>query len=205
MCGGSLIASNKVLTAAHCTSFGKAPPTNFRVRLGVHNSRQSVGSEDGDVEVGVQMYSTFNTDPSTFDNDLAILTLDKHVSYTANISPVCLATKDPPPASNCYATGWGYTETGWIDVLKQVVLPISNETECLQEIGGPIYGKLCAGAQNGRDTCQGDSGGPLVCLMDNIWNLVGVTSYGNADCGTVGRPGIYAKITTYRDWIMRSL
>lgn len=205
MCGGSLVAHNKIITAAHCTAFGGFAPSSFSVRLGTHNTRNKVGTEDGDVEVGVETYSTFNIDPSTFDNDLAILTLNKSVPYNTTISPICLAVNDPPAGTICYATGWGYTETRWVDVLKQVTLPISNDTDCIKEVGGSTYGKLCAGAQAGKDTCQGDSGGPLICMMDGAWQLVGVTSYGNAECGTANRPGIYAKITTYRDWLVRSI
>lgn len=205
MCGGSLVASDKVLTAAHCTKFGKSPVSSFTVRLGTHNCCKPVGMENGDVLVGVKAYSTFNTDPSTFDNDLAILTLDTIVSYSTTISPVCLAAKDPPAGTNCYATGWGYTEAGSSYVLNQVLLPISNDTDCQNEVGGSVYGKICAGAQHGKDTCQGDSGGPLVCLMNNSWQLVGVTSYGNADCGTDRRPGIYTRISTYRDVLLRSI
>lgn len=205
MCGGSLIAPNKVVTAAHCTAFGKYPASFFKVRLGSHNWRKPVGTENGDIEVGVKSYVTKSTDPSTFDNDLAILTLDKNVQYNTTISPVCLASQDPLAGSSCYATGWGYTETGWTDVLKQVLLPISNDTVCHKEVAGPIDGKLCAGAQAGKDTCQGDSGGPLVCIKDGVWQLVGLTSYGNADCGTIGRPGVYTRVTTYYNFIIQNI
>lgn len=48
---------------------------------------------------------------------------------------------------------------------------------------------------------QGDSGGPLVIARDeNIWYVIGIVSWG-MDCGKENKPGIYTKVTLYRDWI----
>lgn len=48
---------------------------------------------------------------------------------------------------------------------------------------------------------MGDSGGPLVIPRDgNIWYLIGIVSWG-MDCGKENKPGVYTKVTRYRDWI----
>jgi secreted trypsin-like serine protease len=50
------------------------------------------------------------------------------------------------------------------------------------------------------DTCQGDSGGPLMMFSDRQWILVGITSYG-AGCALADHPGVYARVSYYKDWI----
>ena len=52
---------------------------------------------------------------------------------------------------------------------------------------------------------QGDSGGPLVCQKPNgIWEVVGVTSFGQEDCGQVGstiKPGVFTRVSGFDTWI----
>ena len=52
----------------------------------------------------------------------------------------------------------------------------------------------------GRDACQGDSGGPLLCSINDKAVLVGVVSHGSG-CGEEGKPGIYAKIDYFKEWL----
>lgn len=49
---------------------------------------------------------------------------------------------------------------------------------------------------------QGDSGGPLVCKLNEIWHLVGITSWGEG-CGHREQPGVYTKVAEYVDWILK--
>ncbi|PIO01024.1 hypothetical protein AB205_0024270 [Aquarana catesbeiana] len=64
---------------------------------------------------------------------------------------------------------------------------------------------ICAGYnEGGIDTCQGDSGGPLMCQQENRWYQVGVTSFGYG-CAQPERPGVYARVTTFTEWIQSFL
>lgn len=58
----------------------------------------------------------------------------------------------------------------------------------------------------GQETClpiffQNDSGGPLAYPDSrNIWHLVGIVSWGDG-CAEKNKPGVYTRVTAYRDWI----
>jgi len=48
---------------------------------------------------------------------------------------------------------------------------------------------------------QGDSGGPLMWPNGSQYYLVGVTNFGHTDCGGTDYPGVYARVTSFLEWI----
>lgn len=55
-----------------------------------------------------------------------------------------------------------------------------------------------------HDSCHlsGDSGGPLFLERGNgADELIGITSFGSKQCGIIGVPGVYTKISNFRAWI----
>lgn len=48
---------------------------------------------------------------------------------------------------------------------------------------------------------QGDSGGPLVLPINDVYNLVGVLSFGHTAGCELNHPVVYDRVTSYLDWI----
>ncbi|SKA11231.1 trypsin-like serine protease [Photobacterium toruni] len=139
---------------------------------------------------------------------------------------------DPIPTDhrpeNITVLGWGATTVEGSKpspTLKQAKLSFFPIDLCYERIeshnnpgliiNNPVLGdftKLCAlppvviSDATGADACKGDSGGPIFATdSDGNQLQVGIVSGGtNGDpiCGSMTRPGFYARVGHYTDWIV---
>uniref|UniRef100_A0A8C2DZZ6 Transmembrane serine protease 13b n=1 Tax=Cyprinus carpio TaxID=7962 RepID=A0A8C2DZZ6_CYPCA len=202
-CGGTLVAPDFIITAAHCFpkgTPGSQLPSNWRVYIGLVSQLQLLSPYNVK-----QIILHENYDPATKNNDIALLKLSKPAS---NIQPVCLPVfgQTFPAAKQCWTTGFGVTKqgAGISTLLMEVAVNLIDSAVCnsFTVYGGRITENMqCAGDLKGeRDSCQGDSGGPLVCKVDDKWYLTGVTSWGDG-CGKPNRPGVYSDVGQLLMWI----
>ncbi|NXO27314.1 TMPS5 protease, partial [Cisticola juncidis] len=88
--------------------------------------------------------------------------------------------------------------------LKEALVPLIGTRRCNSSCvyrGELTARMLCAGHLQGRvDACQGDSGGPLVCWDSSMWRLVGVVSWGQG-CAEPNHPGVYTNVAQLLPWI----
>nr|XP_057937569.1 transmembrane protease serine 3 isoform X2 [Doryrhamphus excisus] len=207
LCGGSIITSLWILTAAHCV-FGFTDPSMWTVHVG--RTEQPVhGAQSLAVE---QIIFHTRYRPKGLDYDIALMKLAKPLVFNGFVEPICLPNygEEFEEGTMCWISGWGATEDeGETSVfLRSAMVPIlstktCNQPEVYQGLISPWM--ICAGyLEGGTDSCQGDSGGPLACEGASVWKLVGATSWG-IGCAIRNKPGVYTRITHSLSWLRQQM
>lgn len=209
VCGASVISSRWLVTAAHCVQddgqLKYSRPDQWEAYLGLLTQGQTNKWTIKRNLKQIVPHPDYNAD--TYDNDIALLELESDVELNQNIWPICLPSSsyDFPVGKSVWITGWGATREGGFaaTILQKAEVRIINETVCDTLMEGQITPRmLCAGVlKGGVDACQGDSGGPLSSTeaQGRVF-LAGVVSWGDG-CARKNKPGIYTRVTKYRDWI----
>ncbi|XP_054728669.1 brachyurin [Anastrepha obliqua] len=205
LCGGSIIASSWVLTAAHCT-YGQ---TSMFLMFGtiIFDNPNALNM------TSTQLYVHPNYNEENLNNDVSLIELPTPLTFSTIIQPIQLV----PSSAASYnfigqvaiIAGFGLTDDEYTDFSNNLLyaqVEIINNSKCLAVFGTSVVlsSTLCAKGENGTDMsiCSGDSGGPLITQdSSGTWMQIGINSFVAEDMCTEGYPSGYARLTSFLAYI----
>lgn len=203
ICGGTILSTTKILTAAHCAVDGSASKFRFRVGSLTYNSGGILASV-----VSVAVHPKY--DANTVDYDVAVMTLSTPLTFSSTIAAATLigSGAEPTASESTTVIGWGTTsEGGSVSTkLRQVSVPVVALSTCKSDYSGDgtVTARMFCAAATGKDSCNGDSGGPIINTSSKT--LLGGVSWGEG-CAEAGFPGVYSDYANseLNSWIKAQL
>ncbi|EDV91197.1 chymotrypsin-1 [Drosophila grimshawi] len=201
-CGGSLIAPNRVLTAAHCVNGQNA--SRISVVAGIRDLEDTSGYRSQ-----VQSYEMNANYEELVTSDIAILKIDPPFEMDGKrVSPIDVSSNELVGADQeVLLSGWGsvfHFGTGPFAKYPTVLQKLSYKTldngKCKETMTQLTDTEICALERFGKGACNGDSGGPLVMANGESLKQVGVVSYGTAFCAS-NSPDVYTRVSMFDAWI----
>ena len=174
-CGGTLVASKYVISAAHCfwndingdeiVDFLR-PADDISIRIGDHNldveGEEKITPKTVNV-VRLTLHPNYNKDDLRDGYDIAILELEEELDLSV-YTPACMArSSDATTFDGKTATvaGWGRIEENDPDsnsaTLQHVDIPVVSQERCQDLFASSISSLspsiICAGGEEGKDSC----------------------------------------------------
>jgi len=225
-CGGAVINSKWVATAAHCVLYeGHVMNAwDLKVLLGEHSWdtwEETDLTKIFNVE-RIEVHRDQNGRPWREGSgvDLALLQVEGEIDLDV-FTPLCLPpSKLDVRGQSIILTGWGRLNCpnplinpscyGGVRAitLQEIELPVIDDQTCRSAMdrykpGHSADAVLCWGGEEGRTGCFGDSGSPLISKKHGHYFLVGSVNGGiKHGCGQPGNYGVAFETASYRQWYL---
>ncbi len=221
ICGGTLASPSLVITAAHCVD--KTSATSLVAGTFPDGDLTSAGGRVVNI-VSIAVHPRYER--GSVRNDIAVVTLAEPLLGVDTLTPATSDEAETLTAARAPASvaGWGainqrapWRFTPVYRIGQLVVFPTSScgggEPFTIDGVRFLGYGPgavdarvmLCAeGVRDGIpvDSCVGDSGGPLVGGTGTGRRLIGVVSWGLAECSTRDGAGVYTRVSAMTQFLI---
>uniref|UniRef100_A0A8C3XDS7 Peptidase S1 domain-containing protein n=1 Tax=Catagonus wagneri TaxID=51154 RepID=A0A8C3XDS7_9CETA len=192
ICGGFLVRTNFVLTAAHCWG------SSIKVVLGAHNVQEKERTQQVILVRNYTRHPDYN--PKTCANDIMLLELTRKAQLGPAVGLLGLPRwrELVMPGTVCSVAGWGRLGVNgrFSTKLQETDLQVQRDEQCISRYS--YYNcttQLCAGSP-AKNSFSGDSGSPLVC--EDV--AQGIVSFGKLDGSP---PNVYTRISSFLPWIRK--
>jgi len=213
LCGGSLIANNIVMTAAHCVDPLRNATGNFTIVAGINELKEINGTKHYKVKAqSIHPEYTGEIPKTGLPDDIALLLLEEEVEDSDRSRPIKINRgAKPEPGSKVTLSGHGRFHWYNNDLpahIQETTMDVVKGDVCRQwfkDVPHDDARQLCVHSWT-HSACQGDSGGALQqCEVDEESGdkecvAVGIVSFGfGLSCAPF--PGIYTDVDFFADWI----
>ncbi len=201
-CGGSILDSTHILTAAHCVDQEGTtvhyPASDIKVYAGLSSLKELEGSGAPKYQVKHVLSYRVHPDYSPLPNirdDVAVLTLEAPLALEAakNTAAIGLVAPGATPAAGTTLSVSGFGKENGLEGEGEAAQPDGNlysttltaigSDPCRTVVGANSAVLLCAASAT-SSACEGDSGGPLTQGSPAV--EVGVVDFGGKSCPVGG-------------------